>query len=299
MKKVLVFVFLFSGLIYGQRPSGFNPVGGKQWFQNDVQFDANVRVPNIPNYYEGVQLLYIDSIGLLRKDTANRCSNPCFWNTLGNVNTDTSNFLGTTDSKDLVFKTKGVEAMRVDTNGNVGIGTVAPSAKLEVWGNGMIRNANGNALSNINTDEGFTEFQMNTFSVIDTLLARTGLSIVFSTNTTVIALDDSMNVGIGTDTPTSKLHVVGETYIEGELKLKYAGHDTLTAGIDTVFSSIITDTSLIFLTPQHQNGTTGVGDLTVVQISAGNYFVVHSLKSNATTETNDVRHYNWAIIKRE
>jgi hypothetical protein len=56
-----------------------------------------------------------------------------FWETNGNsaINPATE-FLGTRDNKPLVVKTNGAERMRVAVNGNVGIGTDAPSAMLEL-----------------------------------------------------------------------------------------------------------------------------------------------------------------------
>jgi hypothetical protein len=55
------------------------------------------------------------------------------WELTGNTNTNENiNFLGTTDQHALVVKTKGKEALRIDPNGNVGIGTTNPVSKLEI-----------------------------------------------------------------------------------------------------------------------------------------------------------------------
>jgi len=62
------------------------------------------------------------------------------WLLTGNAGTNPpTQFIGTTDSKSLVFKTFGTEAIRVlSNNQNVGIGETAPTSKLGVKGNTAI-----------------------------------------------------------------------------------------------------------------------------------------------------------------
>lgn len=77
------------------------------------------------------------------------------WLTTGNSGTNpATNFVGTTDSKSLVFKTKNTEAIRIDTNQNVGIGTTTPTTKFQV-GNGSISLTDGSInLVEISNDGG-------------------------------------------------------------------------------------------------------------------------------------------------
>lgn len=57
------------------------------------------------------------------------------WNMTGNAGTDVNtNFVGTTDNKDVVFKTNSLERVRFTKDGWVGIGTVTPKAALEIKG---------------------------------------------------------------------------------------------------------------------------------------------------------------------
>ncbi len=55
------------------------------------------------------------------------------WSLTGDAGTTAgTNFLGTTDAVDMVFKTNNTEEMRILSNGNVGIGTATPIAELTV-----------------------------------------------------------------------------------------------------------------------------------------------------------------------
>lgn len=57
------------------------------------------------------------------------------WSLSGNSGTNpATQFLGTVDGQPLVIRTDNNERMRIDPNGNVGIGTNNPTAKLEVDG---------------------------------------------------------------------------------------------------------------------------------------------------------------------
>ena len=56
-----------------------------------------------------------------------------YWKLTGNAGTDTAlNFVGTTDSKALLFRTKNLERMRIAVGGKVGIGTQTLDALLTV-----------------------------------------------------------------------------------------------------------------------------------------------------------------------
>src|SRR5258706_8956684 len=58
------------------------------------------------------------------------------WLITGNSGTNPStNFLGTTDNKALVFKTNNFERIRIVPGGKVGIGLIKPAQELDVKGN--------------------------------------------------------------------------------------------------------------------------------------------------------------------
>jgi hypothetical protein len=63
------------------------------------------------------------------------------WSLNGNTGTDsTLNFIGTVDGKPLIMKTNNAERLRINSNGNIGIGTANPTAKLNVDGSVKLEN---------------------------------------------------------------------------------------------------------------------------------------------------------------
>jgi hypothetical protein len=164
------------------------------------------------------------------------------WGLTGNAGTTaTTNFLGTTNSEDLVFKTGNVERLRIKSNGYVGIGgskytgqlisgatqtlTIAASnsyytgleASLELAGSSISTNPGSNGIGKIDFVSLWgtgTGALVNNIARIQTVRGSTPADgiITFSTNdgTTLnenMRIGDDGNVGIGTTNPKRKLHV--------------------------------------------------------------------------------------------
>lgn len=98
--------------------------------------DINALTP--PNgmiiYLTADNSLRLRSAGAWKKiaDLSEAMSN---WSLKGNTGTDSAtNFIGTLDGKPLTIKTNNIARVVVGSNGNVGIGTTTPSAKLNVDG---------------------------------------------------------------------------------------------------------------------------------------------------------------------
>lgn len=239
-----------------------------------------------------------------------------FWSLNGNSIVD-SNFIGTTNSKDLVFKTKNTEAMRIDTNGNMGIGTATPDYKFQAIGTFESYLSYGpfdSVVNSMRIDSSGAYLVSNSAQVN----LQENIMQLFADSGVVIQGNNGGNVGIGTSPPTAKLHVNGTTRLEGTPQSTtsdslltidgqgnvawrtpyYYGLDTLTNGVDTVWTSDVTANSVILLTSNGLNGTSQTGHLDVPTISAGNYFVVNSLKGNTTIETGDQRKYYWFFIRK-
>ncbi|MFO0762139.1 MAG: hypothetical protein U0359_37215 [Byssovorax sp.] len=112
-----------------------------------------------------------------------------------------------------------VEAMRVDASGNVGIGTTSPKARLHVAGGDIqiddthaVRGEGGRWLLGAIANS-------STLSVGSLEPDVVGWNIEFNANATRMHIDaTSGNVGVGTTTPTEKLHVEGNILATGTIK---------------------------------------------------------------------------------
>jgi len=139
------------------------------------------------------------------------------------------------------FATGGSERMRIDSSGNIGIGTSSPGYQLD-----LRRNDTGTTPSlgirQLGTGDASMAFQTTTspYGFIIGVDASDGEKFKFSTGTsdvgtaTKLTIDTSGNVGIGTNSPTEKLTVNGALAITGAL----ADDRSATAAMD--FSSDVT-----------------------------------------------------------
>jgi hypothetical protein len=126
--------------------------------------------------------------------------------------------------------------MTITGGGNVGIGVAAPSQPLHVMGKGLVQNtgaasafimdrtdgkiaafgAGGNSATFAYDDTGAFKIESNTRANINSgaFGSATGA-------TTRFMIGATGNVGVGTDTPTERLHVAGNIIVEGNINAKY------------------------------------------------------------------------------
>jgi hypothetical protein len=147
---------------------------------------------------------------------------------------------GSTNATPLAFRINGTEKMRLDTSGNVGIGTTNPTTKLQIGdsGTGAVNymtiwgaHANSNApvagidFSNINANSGGNSQSQIAEIVAGRNGANNGGSLSFNTanssgaTSTALFIDTSGNVGIGTTTPVNKLSINGGLDVDGPVSV--------------------------------------------------------------------------------
>ena len=158
--------------------------------------------------------------------------------------------LAVRSENNLIFLTNaGSERMRIDTSGNVGIGTNSPSSNLH------IKTSVDNSLTqgliierSANSDKGYINYQAGAFQI----RATDGDPIAFGqVSNERMRIDNSGNVGIGTSNPTGQLHIKGDADMGIRVESAAGGYSAIAFGdsVDTVRGGITyysTDNSLQF-----------------------------------------------------
>jgi hypothetical protein len=155
-------------------------------------------------------------------------------NALGAVGTPSYTFTGDLNTgmwspaaDTIAFSEGGVEAMRIDSSGNVGIGTTSPGSLLQ------LNKASGAADLRFSV-AGTLYANMYASSSDVNILSITALPLILGTNNTErMRITSAGDVGIGTSSPSQKLHVVGAQltipaagWSAGQVAYNYLG-DTL------------------------------------------------------------------------
>jgi hypothetical protein len=220
MKKLLVILCVVSsGGLFSQNVGiGTNNPLSKLHVAGTIRSDTLIYIG------PGVRTLFATPNGRIYDSLA--VPSALSWEINGNNNITAAQFLGTTNANDVIFKTNSIERARILVNGNVGIGTNAPSV---LFANsplhsgdqsglgtqvamGMDWNANSTgyvaSFYNSGTAIGSSGALIKINDVTANAKALTVNSGAIGTGTDLLTVLGNGNTGIGTNAPSERLHVV-------------------------------------------------------------------------------------------
>jgi hypothetical protein len=152
-------------------------------------------------------------------------------------------FLINRESANMIFRTANTERMRIDSAGNVGIGTSAPSQLLTVSGSGA---AKAIRIATTSSHAAFVETSAdNTVSarlqsnLVDAFLGTTSNHPLFfnTNNAERMRITSAGNVGIGTSSPIARLDVTGNSFATANVNFAQRTDDTVVSTAVTWGSS--------------------------------------------------------------
>jgi len=182
-----------------------------------------------------------------------------------------SAYIHNTGNTSTIFTTNGTERMRIDSSGNVGIGTSSPSTygKLAVIASSGNQISFGDSYAS-SSSNGYINYGGNSGALILNAYSTGGSTYQAfytsngGTNTERMRIDSSGNVGIGNSSPNSKLTVAGTIEsTTGGVKFPDATIQTTAASAGGQIQAVIFTSSTTWTAP------TGVTKVFVTCVGGG------------------------------
>jgi hypothetical protein len=177
-------------------------------------------------------------------------------------------------SSTLAIHTNGAERMRFSSDGNIGIGTNSPAAKMHVRGADEAIRVEGQSAGAANMAyisfhdalDARTGFVGDADNIDNaTLLASTsGDVVLYTQGTRVVNVKPGGNVGIGTAAPAARLHVANGDMLAGESGEEWIFHTRTGFGGDFLHITDLSGGVPVFNRGLviHENGNVGIGTVT-------------------------------------
>jgi hypothetical protein len=256
--------------------------------------NGNTSIEAIPNGTATVATLVASSSAT---DPANTSTILMSVNGTSAVTSIQSGIRGTGTYLPLTFYTGGSERMRLDTSGNLGIGTSSPGVKLDV--SGIMRSSTW-SLSGTGITGGVSAFSAGTVSTDSNwgmyFRAPTGSSASAeysfrnASDVERLRIDTSGNVGIGTSTPGTKLEVNGQ-----RIRVSNATDPGLElSNTTTVKGYVFYDTTNDVVVTRHASTSTGVAVNSSGNVGIGTASATSKLTVAGNVSVQDGAGYGWA-----
>ena len=263
-------------------------------FQQDIFMHNNKHI----RFLDGPQDSWNDVLGVTSADIVQ----------IGAIASFNTNF------GEVAIYSNNTEAIRIDVDQNVGIGTDSPSRKLQVKGTANTAIAITSSTSNLaqlalgdTDDDNYAQILLDNST--NKLQIQNGGGGVISNRG--ITLDSSENVGIGTSSPDDALEVAGNSATTHRIRINNAnasGAETLAFVQDTTFKSWVeynnstgdfdvwqyTNNPLRFATNNTERARiTSTGHL---QVSTGYFELTSQPTTKLWLSTNQVQLYSGGLL---